>query len=796
MKKSFLALAATLSLTAASAAPAPLAAEPVWVTGAEREFNAFYGFSAAFDAKEGDAPELILSAASIARVYVNGRFAAYGPARAAEGYLRLDRWPLKDFVRPGKNILAIEVSNPAVNCFYLPESEGFLLAEVRAADGRLLARTGRDFKAMRLPRVQKTNRLSYQREFGEFYRVTPASYAWRTAGVAGEGLPLSVRPMRTALERGAPYPDFHFAATFAPTRLTKMRRNAAKPLAKSITIESAGRGTFKGFKTEELEVNLGELQRLEVVSNVAAEGKVLPRALADGDGVAFKGASDIAGFPYLEVTCTRPCKVWVMMDEIPGADGLPDFLRMSAFNNAVGWELKEPGRYVLEAFQPTCAGAAHVVVEDGAATLERFDWRTYVNPLPSRASFRSSDPAFDLIFASAGRTLANNAVDLFTDCAGRERGSYFGDTTFTGRGGDVLLGDLTIEGTLYENYSLATEFRDVPKGMIPMCYPGDVVLAQPHWIAAFGLWSAIQLVEYVARSGDQATADRYRARAEGILGWFRAARNADGLLENLPGWVFVEWSRAARFTKGVNYPTNMIYIRFLDALAELYGMKDCAEEAARLRAAVRREAWNGTWFRDQSVRNQAGVLEPQENYTEICQTLAFFSGVATPERDADLWQRVVYGLGPMRPEGAHERIWPSNMLFGFSLRFGMLVNAGLYRRAMDETKVCCLPMAEETGTLWEGVAVRGGEKATTYSLSHGFPCQSAWVIAQSALGLRKIDRKARTVTVATPPADIPLDWADAEIPLSATESATFALRRTDGRLAVDVRLPAGWRLVR
>ena len=41
---------------------------PVWVKGAEKEMNAFYGFSATFDAKKGERPTLRLSAGAIARV--------------------------------------------------------------------------------------------------------------------------------------------------------------------------------------------------------------------------------------------------------------------------------------------------------------------------------------------------------------------------------------------------------------------------------------------------------------------------------------------------------------------------------------------------------------------------------------------------------------------------------------------------------------------------------------------------------------------------------------------------------
>lgn len=765
------------------------APKPIWISGAEREMNAFYGFAASFEVEQGDDPVLNFSASSIARVYVNGRLAAYGPARSPEGYMRIDRWPLSNFVRAGKNIVAIEVSNPAVNTFYLPERDGFVFAEVKSSKGRTLAETGKDFKAILLPRIRKTNRFSYQREFGEFYVVTPESYSWREKGVSGAGLPVVDWPMLNCLERGAPYPTLAFDGTFRPSIKTKMRRDRTKVIKKISCIENGGVMPYKGFRKEELEVDMGELQRYVLLQKASLTSIGDAGICKDGDGIVFVGGAEVAGFPCLDVDCIEPATVWILMDEFAGEDGLPNMARFHSCANACGWRLERPGHYKLECFQPNGVGCAHVLIEKGAVVIRRFDVRTYVNPMPARASFKCSDAALEKIFAAAGRSLANNAVDLFTDCPGRERGAYFGDTTFTGRGGDVLLGDVSIEGTLFENFSLAGEFKDVPKGMIPMCYPADVVLSEPHWIPAFGLWSVVELSEYVRRSGDRRIAGLYRHVAEGLLKWFRASCGSEGLLENLPGWVFVEWSGASQFTAGINVPTNMIYIRFLRAFAELYGRKDCDEEADRLRKVLRNKAWTGEWFSDQLIRGENGNLVAGPESTEVCQTLAFFSKVATREEDPDLWKRFVEDLGPMRTKDKWPRIWPSNMLFGFSLRFGVLTECGYDKRVLDEVRTCCLPMAERTGALWESTVETAGGG---FSACHGFPCQAAWVIVRSALGVKRIDRSNRRVSIGRLSPNIGLEWCDAVLPLTNGESMRIRWSRNARDIDVQVELPKGW----
>ena len=765
-------------------------AKSIWVKGAEREMNAYYGFSARFDVESGAKPVLRFSAGGIARVWVNGKFAAYGPARAPEGYMRMDEWPLAHLVRPGRNTVAIEVSNPAVNQFYLPDRPAYLYAEI-VSDGRVLAATGRDFAAKKLPRVQKINRFSYQRGFAEFYRLNPEDDAWRVDGISSPGLPVAECPPLKPLGRCAPYPTCAFDGTFKNTVLTLLvPRDAKSKMRPSRTVDQSGIAPYKGFRKAELEVNLHDKCQELVLSSVRpANPNGGPVVLKAREGAVFEGIMNTAGFPYMEVSCSKPATLYMTMDEFAGKDGLPNPFRFGGCANVCGWRLEKPGRYVLECFQAYGLKCAHVFLEEGEIEIAKFDVRTYLNPDPERARFRSSDPAFEKVFRAAAQSLACNAVDVFTDCPGRERGAYFGDTVFTGRGADVLLADHEVERTLYENYALAPGFSDIPEGMIPMCYPADVMLSAPYWIANFALWSVVQLQEFVGRSGDRSVADLYRKRAEGILGWFRKSVNADGLLENLPGWVFVEWSEAARFTKGISFPSNMIYIRFLDAFADVYGDADCAKEAERLRAKIREMSWNGEWFRDNAVRNAAGVLEYPGECTEVCQYFAFLSKTATPQSHPELWRRLVEELGPKRKKGAHPRLWPSNMLFGYSTRFGLLSEAGLSARVLDEVKSCFLPMAEKTGTLWESVGTDG------FSCCHGFPCQAAWLLVRDALGVKRIDRGAKTVHVSTPEG-IPLEWCEATLPVSKDESVTVKWRRdSKGCPEYESVLPRGWKIV-
>ena len=94
-------------------------------------------------------------------------------------------------------------------------------------------------------------------------------------------------------------------------------------------------------------------------------------------------------------------------------------------------------------------------------------------------------------------------------------------------------------------------------------------------------------------------------------------------------------------------------------------------------------------------------------------------------------------------------------------------------------------MAEKTGTLWESMSSAG------YSCCHGFPSMAAWLLVRDALGVKAIDRKARTVATSKP-SDIPLDWCEGTIPVSSTESVTVKWRKSNGEPSFTVELPQGW----
>ena len=784
------------------------AARSVWPQGRETRMNDFVEFRASFEVKGNGERGTVLrvTGSSVYRIWLNGKFVGYGPARAAKGFFRVDEWPLA--AKAGRNDLVIEVSAYNCNSFYIPEQSPFLMAEV-VAGGRVLAATGAgtrdacpyrcDFRAYETPRVTKCSRFSYQRAFGEAYRLSPN---WR-----GAELPLVEGPQVRLLERIASYPKFEVIDALKPVSTTKVAWKKPKAFKKARWIDDT-KPWVKCYKPDELEVNLWyELQCASVCRDECggegarrptnADGRAGSPLPADevsvGHGVQYDAGLNSTGFIGFDVECRQAGTLYVAFDELL-MDGVVNPTRYTVCN-AVRYDMT-PGKYRIETFEPYTFRYIHIYTVDGDIvgqgarrptggdfSVSNVFVRTYRSPAADKASFKSSDAAIDAIFKAAKETFAQNAVDVFTDCPSRERAGWLCDSFFIGRTATLLTGSTELERLFVQNYLLPEKFDDMPDGMLPMCYPSDH--RSGRYIPNWAMWFVIEVGEYLERSGDRTTVDALRPRLEKLVEFLWKYRNADGLLEKLPSWVFIEWSKANDYVRDVSYPSNATWAEVLDSMDRMYARPDLAAEAKKVREAVRRQSWTGKWFCDNAMRQKDGTLKPSGNCTETCQYYMFMFGVATKESHPALWKTLLADFGPERRETKkHPEIAFSNAFIGNYLRLELLSRAGLDRQLLDETKGYFSYMAERTGTLWEFVS-------DWKSCNHGFASYAAVLYARNVLGLEKIDVCEKTVTVRE--TDVSFDSCELTLPVPGGE-VTYGWRKTDGGRSETFRAPPGWSL--
>ena len=493
----------------------------------------------------------------------------------------------------------------------------------------------------------------------------------------------------------------------------------------------------------------------------------------------YKFATNSSGFLRVKVKVKSPTKLTLRFDEILGDDGrvMERRLRWKPY---IIYDL-QAGEYELESFEPYTMQYVEVFGDLQTAVVEEISMRDYCNSDCHRAKFESCNADLNFIFEAARETYRQNALDIYMDCPSRERAGWLCDSYFTGRVEFALSGKSRIERNFIENYLLPKEFKDIDKGMLPMCYPADH--RNHNYIPNWAMWFVLELEEYLARTGDVEMVSRARTRIYELVEFFKPYLNEDGLLEKLPKWVFVEYSYANKLVQDVNYPSNMLYAEMLDVLSRLYNDKALAEQAAHIRKEVLKQSYDGEYFIDNAVRNEQGKLELSGQHTEVCQYYAFLFGVATPESHPALWKRLRDEIVPGRVEkGLYADLHPINAFIGSYLRLELLSKYGLSKQILDESIATYKAMADRTGTLWESLKPKA-------SCNHGFASHLTNVLYRDVLGVYEVlpcERKVRLRFI-----DSGLTWCKGSIPVGE-ECVQVEWKCSGGEFKVNINLPKGF----
>jgi alpha-L-rhamnosidase len=681
---------------------------------------------------DGEGPGLVLriAASTVYRAFVDGRLVAYGPARCAHGYFRVDEWPLESGLPGAASTLRIEAVGYSVNCYAYLDQPAFVQAELARGD-RALLHTGPGGGldgGLDATRAQKVQRYSFQRSFAEAYRM-PSDEAQATVACAFEA-----QPEKQLLPRRVPLPLL-----------------AKKQAAGIVSVGQAVRGNkpnafhrqwnplrvgplVKGFADGELDVNLaddlcclsfGPGKRPEEVGKRSDGVGKRPdgngdEPLAEGGWRIYDLGRNLTGLISLEAACEEAATLYLMFDETLDEDGQVNYLRMTCLN-ALRFDLPA-GRHALLAMEPYTLRYLQAFCARGQVALDRPGLVEYKANLPLLPRPAMKDPQLAAVYDAAVETLLQNSADIFMDCPSRERAGWLCDSFFTARAEKQITGQNLVEENFLENYLLPARFEHLPEGMVAMCYPSDhndgVFI--PNW----GMWLVLELEDYLKRGGRRKLADAFQPRVEALLRYFEGFLNEDGLLEDLDGWVFLDWSRAndKDVACGVNYPSNMLYARALEAASALYGNGEYAARAKAIHQTIRRQSYNGACFADNRARDDGGVLVPGPATTEACQNYAFFCGTATPESHPALWADFLKKFDPDKQLNNSYSLDPANAFIGLYVRLAALAAANRRAEIEDEIRRFFLPQAALTGTLWE-------QLSTAASLNHGFAAYAANLLA-------------------------------------------------------------------
>ena len=642
---------------------------------------------------------LRLACASCAQIFADGRLIGFAPMRAAHGYARVSEYSLPPF-----RSLVIAAAGYNVNSFWLPLSHPFCAAELTCGGNTYDLS---DFACVRLDdRLQKVQRFSYQRCFLEDYvldgrrsRLFSGDVSAYPSVRAVPAAPPRWLPSRTHL----PVLGRHTAVLL---REGGVRTDPSLPIWRDRSQLNVGRELL-GFSPEEWE----DAPTDEVCRFRYGESGAGRYGLYDLGRV-------ITGFLWADVCAEEDGTLYLLFSEVfKEGEADFDFLR-DGTANYIKYRLAK-GEHRLLSFEPYAMRYIKAV-RFGGLKVRACGIIDYQNPDADAFRFRVADEKYSAILSAAVETFRQNAVDLLTDCPSRERAGWLSDAYFSSAAERLFTGGNCVEDAFLENYALADK-RGLPRGMVPMCYPADSYAGYiPNW----AMWYILEVHKNVRVSGSRCNAEAARENIFGIVEYFLQKENDEELLEDLEGWVFVEWSAAndPSHVCGVNFPSNMCWAKCLECVGELYGDGALLAKAERVRAAVRRLGFDGTFFVDNSVRGKDGVLRQTGLLTEVCQYYAFWFGVATPRTYPALYAEMCDKFGAARAEGYRPDVAPCNAIYGIYMRLDLLMREGDLHRLATECVACFYKMAKKTGTLWE-------HDKPYASCVHGFASYAArWLV--------------------------------------------------------------------
>ena len=698
-------------------------ARPIWIRGKQREKNVSMGLYTLL--RDSNRTVLRIAACSFYRVFVNGEFFFYGPSRCAHGFFRVDELELP----ANKELhIAIEVVNYYINTYEYPCQPGFVIAEITDGNQTLAATGNSSFSCLELvERKRKVQRYSCQRGFVESYELDRDYADWRIGkqSLNARAAEIEITEKKNLLPRIIPLNVFsdkpflyfqskgRFDSGIIPDDYYRHRS--------LLFADDPKNGFLDGFHIDDLDCCLSdEVQRFKTVDYYRINEKAEEVFnISDGDFSIASLESEKTGFLCAKISCIQPGNICFLFDEILDNNGDVDPFRLEC-TNIIKLDL-QAGDYNFQSVCPYGMKYLKIMAFGGLFAVSDLNIKEFVCPSVINNPYKPHDKKLNLIFNAAKETFLQNSPDILMDCPTRERAGWLCDSYFSSIAEKFFTGSNIIEKNFLYNYLLPKEFDHIPCGMLPMCYPADHPSGRyiPNW----SLWLIIELHSHLfERGGEREFVLLFKDRVYKILDWFSQYENADGLLEKLPGWVFVEWSKANECTNDINYPTNMLYYAALKSTAQMFDDRVLLIKAEALKETILARSFDGEFFTDNEVYNTHGKAIPSGNHTETCQYYAFFFGIATPDEHPILWKRLVDEFGPKRNETeSFPDVYPSNAFIGNYLRLFVLERYGLHSVVLEEIIDYFYYMAEKTGTLWEHT----GDYA---SCNHGFASSIAKLI--------------------------------------------------------------------
>ena len=684
--------------------------DKVWLKGLSARKNTMAFFRLDLGKMDGDFC-LKIASSIVFRVMINGKLVGYGPRRTFKNHYAINSYDISPLINNNDCVITVEAVYYGNDSFYIVDEQPFVWCNI--------LKDGKDYKSISdfdsylvENKQQKVIRYSWQRHFIESYKYSNNPFENYFNEVGYTKYPSEKIEIDCSLDEiDLPYPKLD--SEFCLNKIEEGGVDLIKEKIDYLYVKSSSQDKYSiYFKEDELESDATkELSQycFDIKSN------------SDNRFQTFELFANKTGFINVDITVDGDCEIYYVFDELINTDKilrmkkskeefdkffdtvykngtLPlHFSRMSS-NNVIKYSLKK-GTYNLLTIEPYTLKYLRIITIGAKAKINNCSLVLYENPDVYNYNFETKDEKIKKIFEAAQSTLSQNSVDILTDCPSRERAGWLCDSFFSGRAEKLLTNDNKVEKNLLLCYLNDPGREDIPKGVTLMCYPNDH--KNGIFIVNWTIFLYLELEQYTKRSGDASLQNDFKGKAYEFSNYLEKFENEYGLLENVEGWIFIEWSKSNEFVDGVNFPSNMLYYAFLMSMYRMYGDESKKIKAEKLRKTINELSFNGTFYEDNAVREN-GKLVLKNNITETCQYYAFYFDIASKEEKPELYKILFKDFYDKEiREKKYSYVYPSNMFIGDILRIDYLYKLGEKKQAVSDCVEIFGRMAETTGSLWE-----------------------------------------------------------------------------------------------
>ena len=519
-------------------------------------------------------------------LYVNGKYAAEGPARGDLFHWRFETVNLAPLLETGRNVIAAVVWNfgEEAPVAQMSNRTGFLMQGDTAAEAAV--NTGLSWRVRAEP---GRGALGHDGAHG-YYAAGPAEkvdgtvldWGWDLAGDADSAWH-APKIVGRAATRGAQDADnrWELVQDELPPMEHRLTDAGVVVRVEGLASGMAGVGQFPAGP-------------LEIPANsdvtLLLDHKVLQTA-----------------YPELAVSDGRNATIAVTYAEaLYDADGHKGNRNEIAARHIEGiTDEFVSGGGDHEVFAPLWWRTwryVQIEVKTGVQPLRLGGMRAWFTayPFEEKAKISGDIPQLNALWQTGWRTARLCAHETYMDAPYWEQLQYVGDTRIQALISYAVTGDARLAKQAIENI----DDSRVPEGITQSRYPSSL----PQFIPPFSLLWVGMLHDYWMYVDDQALVRETLPHTRTVIDWFAARQRPDGLLGKLQWWEFGDWT--ADYRDGVppqdaDGGSALLTLQFVEALrdaAEMEAQFGSQERAAQYRAmiqkagaALNRENWDAQY---------------------------------------------------------------------------------------------------------------------------------------------------------------------------------------------------------